>query len=170
MAIASRPVVQPTGILALLALLAGSIAAGCAENVDIKQALQVGDVVTGYYDLGIVAGKNKLVPSISFRIKNTADTSVSSVQLNAVFKVIGDEEELGSAYVRGIDARGLAPGAMSEPFVLRSSLGYTGEQPRAQMLQHKDFRDVQVELFAKHSSEQWAKIAEFKVERQLLTH
>ena len=109
------------------------------------------DVVTGYYDSGIVGGKNKLVPSVSFQVKNTAAATVRSVQLNAVFRVIGDQQGLGSAFVRGIDASGLAPGASTPAYVLRSSLGYTGEQPRSEMLQHKEFHDVQVQVFAKQA-------------------
>jgi hypothetical protein len=149
--------------------LLGLGAAACGEDVDVQQALQLTDVVTGFYDIGIVDGKNKIVPSISFQVRNAAASTVSSVQLNAVFRVVGDEEELGSAFVRGIDASGLEPGATTGPFVLRSSLGYTGEQPRAQMLQHRDFRDVHVEIFAKHGSRQWVRLGEHKIERQLLT-
>lgn len=155
-------------VLALIGL-SSLFTAACGESVEVAKALQVIDVVTGYYDAGIVGGKNKLVPSISFQVKNAHAATVSSVQLNAVFRVIGDQEELGSSFVRGIDASGLAPGATTQPFVLRSTLGYTGEQPRNQMLQHGQFRDVQVELFAKRGSEQWVKLGQYKVERQLLT-
>ncbi len=163
---------SPSAVLAGLVLLGvGVVSAACrGADVDVQQALQVTDVVTGYHDLGIVDGKNKLVPSVSFRIRNVASDTVASVQLNAVFRVVGDQEELGSAFVKGIDARGLAGGATTEPFVLRSALGYTGEQPRAQMLQHSSFRDVHVEIFAKHGARQWVKLGEHKVERQLLTH
>lgn len=152
-----------------LALAVPLAAAGCGDGLDVQQALEVTDVVTGYFDEGIQAGRNKLVPSISFRVKNTAPSTIRSVQINAVFRVIGDQEELGSALVRGVDSNGLESGAMTEPFVLRSALGYTGEQPRAQMLQNSLFRDTQVELFAKHGSKQWVPLAVFKVERQLLT-
>jgi hypothetical protein len=163
--------VSAAGVLASLLTMAALVpAAGCGREGDVREALQVTEVVTGFYDVGIVEGrKNKLVPSISFQVKNGSGDSISSVQFNAVFRVVGDEEELGSAFVRGIDAGGLAPGGSVGPFVLRSSLGYTGEQPRAQMLQHKDFKDVQVEIFAKHGSRQWAKLGEYKIERQLLT-
>jgi hypothetical protein len=151
--------------LSLAALAAG----GCGPDLDVTQALQVTDIVTGYYDMGVVDGKNKLVPSIAFRVRNVGDQQVSGVQLNSVFRVIGDTEELGSALVRGIDSSGLEPGATSSSFVLRSSLGYTGEQSRAQMLQHAQFQDVQVELFAKHGGRQWVKLGLFKIDRQLLT-
>ena len=156
--------------MALAALLAGASAACTSDSVDAKAALEVTDVVTGWYDAGIVDGKNKLVPSISFRIKNNATEPIRGVQLNAVFRVIGDQEELGSQWVRGIDMNGLAPGASTEAFVLRSNLGYTGEQPRMQMFDHSLFKDAQVEVFAKHGSQQWVVLLKQTVQRQLLTH
>ena len=41
----------------------------------------------------------------------------------------------------------LAPGQSTADLVLRSTLGYTGEQPRMQILQHKEFVDAKVELY-----------------------
>jgi len=145
------------------------LASGCSGNVDLQKSLQVTSVVTGWFDAGIVGGKNKLVPTVSFQVKNVAAGPVRYVQLNAVFRVIGDQEELGSMFVKGIGGDGLAPGASSEVYVLRSALGYTGEQPRHEMLQHGQFRDAKVEIFAKHGSEQWVKLGEYTVARQLLT-
>ena len=87
---------------ALFLVLLAVAASGCGPRVDVKQALQVTDVSTGWFDAGIVDGKNKLVPHVSFRVKNTSGETVSSVQLNAVFRVVGDVQELGSMFVRGI--------------------------------------------------------------------
>lgn len=161
------PARRPVPLLVAASLLLA--AAGCGRDVDVRSALQITDVVTGYYDVGIVDGKNKIVPSIAFRVRNASDRRVGSVQLNAVFRVEGEQEELGSMLVRGIDTEGIGPGELSETFVMRSSLGYTGEQPRSQMLQHKEFRDVQVELFAKYKAQQWVKIGQYRIDRQLLT-
>ena len=145
------------------------VAAGCGDRVDAKASLELSDVVTGWFDAGLVDGKNKLVPTVTFKLHNKAPDAIRSVQINAVFRVIGDQEELGSAFVRGIDANGLPGGGTTSTFVLRSTLGYTGEQPRLQMLQHSQFRDAQVEVFAKHGSDQWVKLAQYQVARQLLT-
>jgi hypothetical protein len=165
-----RPVMHRWHGILLGAAVALSGASGCARNrVDVRQALQVVDVVTGWYDAGIVNGKNKLVPTITFRVKNIGPAPFRYVQLNSVFRLIGDPQELGSALVKGIGSDGLAPGATSEEFVMRSALGYTGEQPRHELLQHKAFRDAKVELFAKHGSEQWVRIGEYTIARQLLT-
>ena len=52
---------------------------------------------------------------------------------------------------------------------MENKLGYTGLQPQAEMLGHRDFVNVKVELFMKHLSDQWAPLNEFPVDRQLLT-
>jgi hypothetical protein len=154
--------------IALLALVSGlSLACGPAEP-DAKQALELTEVVTGWLDRGIVHGQNKLVPTISFRVRNRADRPISSVQINAVFRIVKDTEELGAKLVRGI-GRPLDPGGSVGPFVLSSELGYTSEASRVQMLQNANFRDAKVEVFAKHGSRQWVKLADLTVQRQLLT-
>jgi len=63
----------------------------------------------------------------------------------------------------------LAGGAETAPLVMRSTLGYTGVQARMQMLQNKEFVDAKVEIFLKQGSKVWAKLAEYPIQRQLLT-
>jgi hypothetical protein len=153
-------------VLALVLVLA---ATGC-NRVDPTTVLEATDVVTGWYDSGILAdGKNKLVPSISLKLRNKSERAVRSIQINAVFRRVGEQEMWGEHFGWAIRGDELAPGASTEPLVLRSSLGYTGEQPRMQMLQNKEFVDAKVEIFLKQGSQLWAKLAEFQVARQLLT-
>lgn len=151
-----------------LALAASACGGG---DVEISRALQVTDVVSGWFDAGIVEeGKNKLVPSISFRLKNVHGSEISSVQMFAKFLRIGETDEWGTPpYVRAIGPDGLEPGAVTEPLVLRSNLGYTGLQPRAQMLRNREFVDARVELFAKYRANNWVKLGDYQIDRQLLT-
>jgi hypothetical protein len=153
-------------VLSAICALAQS---GCGGEPPADKVLQVDEVVTGWLDDGIVAGQNKLVPTISYKVKNTGPGSVSYVSFNAVFKVIDDPEELGAALLKGIDGNGLAPGQTAGPFIARSQLGYTSPAPRMQMLQHSQFKDAQVELFSKHRSGGWIKIGQYKIQRQVLT-
>ena len=153
-----------------MALLVSACSACSGPSLDVGKMLQVADVTTGWYDAGIVEGKNKLVPSVVFRLKNVGAGFKGSVQINAVFRRVGETEEWSSALIRGVDANGLTSGATTAPIVLRSNLGYTGTQPRSELLQNKLFVDAKVQLFAKHGSVQWSKLGEYRVERQLLTH
>ena len=157
-------------LLASLALAAVSLSACTTRTIDLPKVLQLTDVETGYFDAGIVDGKNKLVPAISIRLKNNDTEKVSSVQMIARFNRIGEAEEWGSApYVRAIGPEGLAPGQTGDPIVMKCDRGYTGEQPRAQMFTHSQFVDSRVELFAKFAAQPWAKMGEYTLSRQLLT-
>lgn len=157
-------------VLSLLFLIPFALApTSCGSSADVGTALQVVDVTTGWFDAGIVeGGKNKLVPSVSFRVTNVSGAAIAGVQLNAVFRRVNEAEEWGSAFVRAF-REALASRQTSEPIVLRSPRGYTGTQPRAEMLQNREFVDATVQIFAKHGSAQWVKIGEYRVGRQLLT-
>jgi hypothetical protein len=156
--------------LLLTLALAGVVLPGCSrQEPDVKDALQLTDVVSGWFDAGIANGQNKLVPTIAFRVKNVSNQKITYVSFNTVFRVVNDPEELGSSLLKGLDSNGLDSGGTSEVFVARSQLGYTSPSPRLEMLQHSQFRDAQVEVFAKHGSTKWIKLGEYKIQRQLLT-
>jgi hypothetical protein len=159
----------PEPLLACLGfLLVVSLSACSRPDVDLTQAVEPVEVITGWLDKGIVNGQNKLVPTISFKLRSKASETTSNVQVNAVFRVIGDPQELGSRLIRAIDSNGLDPKQATANFVLSSDLGYTSEGSRVQMLQNSQFKDAQVELFAKHAGQQWVKLGEYKISRQLL--
>ena len=54
---------------------------------------------------------------------------------------------------------------------MRTETGYTADPPqtRVQMLQHKQFQDLRVIFFAKHSSSNWVELGRFDIPRTLLT-
>src|SRR5262249_21752385 len=95
-------------LLLILTLFAG----GCSR-VEIEKTLRLTDVHTGWYDAGIFEGKNKLVPSVSFKIVNTAPDPVANVQINGVFHRIGEQESWGDHYVLAVGQNGLAGGTTS---------------------------------------------------------
>jgi hypothetical protein len=155
--------------LSVLLLLAVAVSA-CNRNIDPTTVLEAQDIVTGWYDAGLVEGHmNKLVPSISLKLRNKSETAVRSIQINAIFKRLGETEMWGEHYGWAVQREPLAPGAATKDLVLRSGLGYTGEQPRLQMLQNREFVDAKVEIFLRQGSRVWAKLAEFPISRQLLT-
>src|SRR5262245_37651492 len=163
------PLARRAAVL-LGALAVAAAGAGCRADVDPVAALEPVDVVTGWFDAGIVeGGKNKLVPSVTLKLRNKSGGPVSSVQINAIFRRVGETEMWGEHFTWAVQKSGLEQGQTTDALVLRSQLGYTGEQPRLQMLQNSQFVDAKVELFLKHGSRVWAKLAEYPIQRQLLT-
>lgn len=155
---------------AVLMVVSFTISA-CGNRVELGSAAKIVDVTTGWFDAGVTEdGKNKLVPSISFRMRNDGPSALNSTQLNLIFKRGNDEEEWTTSYVRGIGTEGLAAGATTEAIVVRAQQGYTGVQPRLTMLQNSQFVDFRVEIFGKQGSAAYVKLGEFPIARQLLTH
>ena len=153
---------------AALALSLG--AAGCsAPDVDVAKVVTVGDITTGWFDVGIVDGQNKLVPTAMFTVTNTGTETLAGLQVFTVFRFIGETEELGSGLVvlRGKEA--LGPSATSKTITMRANWGFSGLQPRAQMLMHSQFKDARAEIFAKFGAKPFVKIGEKQIARQLLT-
>jgi hypothetical protein len=52
---------------------------------------------------------------------------------------------------------------------VKSQLGYTGSEPRQQMLANAQFVDAKIQVFAKYGSTQWQKVGEFAVPRTLIS-
>jgi hypothetical protein len=153
--------------LLILASLAFSV--GCGPTIDVTQGLEVTLVTSGWYDAGIVNGQNKLVPTVTFKVKNVANQTLSSVQINALFRRVTEKDEWGSGFVTAAGSSGLTPGAETQPLTIRSPLGYTGsDQSRQEMLSNSHFVDAKVELFAKYGSTQWKRVAEYPIKRQLI--
>jgi hypothetical protein len=151
-------------------LLLAILGQGCTPSVEVAKALNITEVHTGWYDAGIVEGQmNKLVPSVAFKLKNVSDQPVSGIQLNAVFRRVNEQIAWGEHFVRGIGSEALAPGATGNELVLRSTLGYTGTEPRLQMLQNSEFVDAKVEIYGRQGAQNWVKLGEYPVDRQLLT-
>ena len=162
------PVMSRTGRPLTLALLVLALAA--CNRVKPVEVLEPLDVTTGWYDAGILEdGKNKLVPSVSLKLRNKSAAPIDGVQINAIFRRVNEPEMWGEHYGWAVQRQELAPGQSTRDIVLRSTLGYTGEQARMQILQHKEFVDAKVELYLKKGSQVWAKLGEFPIERQLLT-
>lgn len=155
--------------LRLLSIVVVLSSGGCRPAVDLTKGVEVTILHTGWFDVGIVNGQNKLVPSVTFTLKNVSDRTLSTLQVNALFRRVTENDEWGSGFLTVAGSAGLAPGATTEPMTIKSPLGYTGsDQSRQEMLQNSHFVDAKVELFAKYGSTQWARIGSYPIARQLI--
>lgn len=148
-------------------IIAGLLTASCAGPVDVKQAVQVTDVTSGWFDAGVVDGKNKLVPSVTFRLRNTSDRDLAAVSVNVVFKFTDNGEDHEEIFKQRVPFEN----KQTELMTVRAQNGYTGEPPqtRADMLQNSQFRDMDAVIFVRQASAQWIELHRVRVERQLLT-
>lgn len=143
--------------------------ASCAEPVDLKAALEMADVSSGWFDAGIVSGRNKIVPSVTLRLRTKGDADIERISLNALFRAVdGKESELDNdVYVQRVEFEAGA----TPPVTLRAENGYTAEPPqsRADMLKHSQFRDMRVQILVKQGASQWTDLGWVEIKRHLIT-
>jgi hypothetical protein len=161
------------GPLIALVPIAMLSTASCSSSVDIKQAVEVTDTGGGWYDAGIVDGKNKIVPMVSFRLRKKGDVDLDSVSINVAFREPPPpggttEEEWDEVFLQNVK---FTETAQTPVLTVRAEKGYTGDPPqsRLELLKHSQFRDKRAHLFAKASGGQWVEIGTIDVPRQLIT-
>lgn len=142
-------------------------ATACGQPIDIATAVKVETVSTGWLAAGGVGGKNKIVPAVSFKLTNVSGQALTAVQVNAVFRRVGGNDEIGADF-RSVSASGrLAAGATTDTITLKAPLGYTGTDPHEALIRNSRFVDAKVDVFVKSGTAQWTRVGEYAVARQL---
>jgi len=157
--------VRPIQLFAIVLLLAGSAA---CRDIDLRDAIEITDVSTGWYDNGLrPGGWTHFVPSVTLRIRNRTTVAISNVQLMASFWRVGEDGEFDSVLVTALGDDALAPSAQTEPIAVRGTVGYNLEGPRAELFSRSPFKDVTARLFAKRGGRIVPK-GEYPIERKIL--
>jgi len=155
--------------LLFVALLSVAGASACGPRIDLAKDLVVSDVFSGWYDDGIHDGLSRIVPSITFKLKNTGPAAFAGVQLTVSFWLDGADGEWDSAQVRGIGAEALAVGASTDPILVRGTTGFTIEASPADAITNSHFRDATAKIFARRGGI-IVPLGEFKLDRRILPH
>jgi hypothetical protein len=158
---------RPLGLLVLALGLA--VPAGCSGDIDLKQALAVTDIFSGYYDNGFKDGKPHLVPNLTFRLKNQSATEIPSIEIDVAFWQEGRDAESDSVQVKAFASGGLAPGATSEPMTVRARWGYTLDGAKEDFFINSLFKDFIAKMFAKRSGRIFP-LGEFRLDRRIIPH
>lgn len=164
----SRMAVPPVRRLIAFSALAVLATSACSPSVDLTRGVRVESVSTGWFDSGRVDGKTRLVPTVSFRLKNLSDRRLTMLQVNAVFRRVNEPDEWSSGFLTVAGTGGLAPGMVSPILTIKAQLGYTGTDPRDDLLRNSQFVDARVDLFAKYGSSRWTRVGEYRVARQVV--
>jgi hypothetical protein len=144
------------------------LSAACGPRVDLTTALQFESLTTGWTGVTSAGSPYKIVPAVSFRLKNASYRTLAPLQVNAVFRRAGDPGEWSNAMVTAAGSAGLPPSASTGPLVIKGTLGYTGTDPQWDMLRNSQFVDATVDLFARYGSQQWTRVGEYPINRQIV--
>ena len=152
----------------LLALLWLVSSWGCGPQPNLATDLKLVPTVSGYYDDGVQPDKqNRLLPSLTFELRNVGTLPINNVDLVVAFWEVGADGENDSKQIRGLSGTALEPGKASEPITVRASVGYKYPGPRAEFFVNARWKGFIVKVFAKRGGKT-AKLGEFPVDARLL--
>jgi hypothetical protein len=161
----SRFVRNLIGIAASLAVVA---AVGCGPDAEVGDAVRLEAVTTGWLDVGPLGTQNKLVPMVSFKVKNATGRTLAPIHVNAVFRRVGDSAEWSNGMVTAAGSQGLPAAAATDRLVIKGDAGYTGSDSQWELLKNSHFVDARVDVFARYGSRQWARVGVFPIARQVV--
>ena len=158
----------PVLLFACVSLIAG---AACGPQPDLK-AVKLIPGISGYSDGGIAQegqykGQNRLLPFVTFQLKNEGDLPIEYVDLTVAFWRVTDDGEKDSKLIQAIGRTPLAPGATSDSITVRSDVGYTSPAAGAEFFLNPIFIDFKVKVFARRAGTN-VTLGELPVDRRVL--
>ena len=139
-----------------------------SAHIDLAKSVRVEDVSGGWFVTTAGDGRTRLLPTVSFHLRNVSTEPIASVQVNVVFRRVGDHDVWSDVIRHAISARALASGIATEPIVAQAPIGYTGDDATSSLLHHSEFVDSAVSIYARHGAEQWTYLGEYPLPRQIV--
>ena len=139
------------------------------QPVNLADALHVEHASAGWLDGTDSTGRTRVVPSVSFELKNAGTVPLAPVQVNVVFRRASESHDWSDGFRRAAPRRDpLDPGETTATLSVESSAGYTGSDPGARLLDNTRFVDVTVTIYARQGSEDWTSLGSYPVQRALI--
>jgi hypothetical protein len=140
-----------------------------SAHIDLATSVRVEDVSGGWSVTTAADGRTRLLPTVSFHLRNVSTGPLASVQVNVIFRRVGDRDVWSDVVRHAITARALASGIATEPIVAQAPIGYTGDDGTSSLLKHAQFVDSAVSIYARHGAEQWTYLGEYPLPRQIVS-
>lgn len=160
-------------ILIVAAIIIGFILqkVGCVKTIsseELMNSIEITDVetkwVSKYYQPWPPV--LKLVPAISFRVKNITDKPLRYINFNANFRFKNDYENLGDCFLAAIRSKPVMPGDVSDVITLKSNYGVEGKSLHS-FKDNPHWKIVIVRLFAQSKGSQHTPMGQWEISRKI---
>lgn len=138
------------------------------SHVDLASSVRVEEVSGGWFVTTSVNGRTRLLPTVSFQLRNVSPTPLALVQVNVFFRRVGEPVAWSDVLRRAISSRAIAAGTTTDPIVVQSPVGYTGDDATNRLMSHSHFVDTSVAIFARHGADNWTYLGEFPLPRRIV--
>lgn len=158
-------------VLALTAgLAAAAVLAASCQHVDLSKTLSVTPILSGYYDAGLLDGWAHLLPTLTFKLKNTGTQDVpAGIQVTVGFWFAGDTDGENDSIVLPPLEKTLAPGEESGTITAQAPHGFRLEGARQDLFTNSRFKDMLAKVFAARHGTIYP-LGAFPIDHQIIPH
>jgi hypothetical protein len=155
----------------VISALVLSVFPACMKSMspeELKAAIEIVDVQSKWVAKTYQPWPPKLVlvPTISFKIKNTSNKPLNYINFNGIFKFRDDQENLGDNFLAAIRKTPVLPGELSQVITLKSNFGVEGKS-LATFKDNFQWRAVICRLFVQSKGSVHVPMGEFEVSRTI---
>ena len=142
------------------------VASACTPHDPAKE-LAIRDLET-YWAIDTPVGENQFIaPVARFRVRNTTEDRLDSIQAQATFRRKGETQAWASAWGWvAVSKKPLQP-RQETLVVLKSEGRYKSTGTPEQMFRHQLFKDAQFEVFLKIGGSNWIRMGGGDVDRRI---
>lgn len=115
---------------------------------EVADSIQVVQYDTKWVEKESTANEVKVVPAITFKIKNTGQRPLEYVNLEGVFEIEETGKVLSDGAAQAFGDKPLLPGETSSDIFIKAFFGYSG-RTKAGILENKEWKQIRVKLFAR---------------------
>lgn len=133
---------------------------------EISRSIQIVWHESKWVDKRAKPGEAVIVPSITFRVKNTGTRSLQYVDFQCIFAFVEGGENLSDGFIQAIRDP-LAPGQESGEIFIKSFYGYTASSKEAFIKNSQEWRKVKAKIFAKSKGSEYVLLGVFPVEQAI---
>jgi hypothetical protein len=137
------------------------------SDAEVSRSIQVTWHDTIWMDKKGLHGEVVIVPAITFRIRNNGDRPLTYVCFDGEFAYQETKEKMWSGYVEVLKEQPLAPGQESADILMKSWHGYTATSKKAFFDNIKEWKRIEVILFAKTQGSGYVKIGSFPIKQAI---
>jgi hypothetical protein len=139
-----------------------------SSHVDLASSVRIEDMSGGWFVTTSGNGKTRLLPTVSFQLRNVSPAPLALVQVNVLFRRMGEHDAWSDVMRKAISSHAIASGPLTEPIVVKSPVGYTGDEATSSLMNHSKFVDTAVAIYGRHGSEDWTYLGEYPLPRRIV--
>jgi len=134
---------------------------------EVAKSIRIVETDSIWVDKRVTPYEVIIVPTITFKVKNTGKRPLQYVYFEGVFEFVESGEKLSDGYTPALKDKPLNPGEVSDDITIKSYFGYRASSKEAFIKNIKNWKKVKVKIFAKTKNSQFVLLGVYHIKQKI---